>query len=578
MKKFNYIIAAFFILALAIIPLTIYQLQQGHKQSQDLRTRASASTTLYFMPATTAANPLKVHTGTAGNLDLWIDPGNNLPSIIKLELLFDAAKIQLDSFLVNQTAFPATVEGPIINNGTLKITVSIGSDPTKAIQSPTKVGTLNFTALSLTGDTPSIISFGANTSVLSIAQTDQAGQNVLSTTTPGFVEIATPTTTGTMHLRTTLDGQPWNGKLWLTVKKSSDPLPNGNPGIGSCTDTTNAPQSYDAPSDLPQAAGVYTVWFCNKDGYGPPGAYLNGDITPWHTQTILSGGNNTWTFNFSTKPVTSNFLATLDGQPWNGKLWVSLLASANTPPDCNIATSITVPSSSTSISVGLPLRFTSCPNAGYGPPGATLTSITPWQTQRLNHGDSTNWVFNYTSTQTLTLTVYEHGIGASGDNTNPDSSLSNKNPSHLTRNITLSIFNTSNQFIASATGTITYNSTSGSFTGSIITDKLATTGDYLVKASTDFHLTRLLPGHIQHIIAGQSNKLSDAIFVAGDIVQDNKLNILDYNQILNCYSNLNPPVSCTDSQKQAADLNDDGLVNQVDYNLFLRELATQSGD
>lgn len=88
---------------------------------------------------------------------------------------------------------------------------------------------------------------------------------------------------------------------------------------------------------------------------------------------------------------------------------------------------------------------------------------------------------------------------------------------------------------------------------------------------------RLLPG-IQSINAGQNNKLSDAILVAGDVVSDNKLNILDYNILIGCYSDLAPATACNDIQKKnSSDLNDDGAVNQFDYNLFIREIATQPG-
>ncbi len=169
------------------------------------------------------------------------------------------------------------------------------------------------------------------------------------------------------------------------------------------------------------------------------------------------------------------------------------------------------------------------------------------------------------------------GIGIRGDNSNPDGTLSNKNPQHTIRNLNINVFDASNQLIASSTSTMTYSSASGTFAGKIILNNTVTTGNYTVKASTDNHLTRFLTG-IQNIIAGQENNLSEAIFITGDIVSDNQLDIRDYNSLIDCYSDLAPPIACEDLQKKlASDLNDDGATNQVDYNLFLREISTQPG-
>ena len=67
--------------------------------------------------------------------------------------------------------------------------------------------------------------------------------------------------------------------------------------------------------------------------------------------------------------------------------------------------------------------------------------------------------------------------------------------------------------------------------------------------------------------------------VTGDINNDNALTILDYNVLIDCYSDLLPARNCSDQNKKAsADLSDDGAVNASDYNLFLRELSVVSGE
>lgn len=184
----------------------------------------------------------------------------------------------------------------------------------------------------------------------------------------------------------------------------------------------------------------------------------------------------------------------------------------------------------------------------------------------------------------LDLTVYEHGIWNSGDNTNPaDTNLSNKNPVHTTIDAYLEIFNTNNQLIAEGSGQLTYNGTDGNFQGSIgiypdeaYPDPLPS-GKYYIKIRTPIHLKKLIT-NILTITAGQKNTIPAATLVTGDSNNDNKLNILDYNSLLDCYSDLTGAVACDVDKKVVTDFNDDASVNQTDYNLFLREISTQPGE
>lgn len=179
---------------------------------------------------------------------------------------------------------------------------------------------------------------------------------------------------------------------------------------------------------------------------------------------------------------------------------------------------------------------------------------------------------------TLFINGLIDGVGSRGDNSNPDGSLSNKNPLHPTRNLKIAIYSPTNQLVNSAESTMSYSSTSGMFSGKVTLTQPLASGSYSIKATTENHLTRLLPG-IQIITAMKNNQLPNATFVAGDIVNDNALNILDYNSLIDCYSDLAPATACGDEKKKtAADINDDGPVNQFDYNLLLREIATQPGE
>ncbi len=175
----------------------------------------------------------------------------------------------------------------------------------------------------------------------------------------------------------------------------------------------------------------------------------------------------------------------------------------------------------------------------------------------------------------MSLNLKLHGIGKGGDNANP-TSLGNQNPIHTQKTISVSMFNSSNQLISNKSGTIVYQSSPGVFTGTIDMGNNLSSGVYSITLKTEKYLTRLIP--IQNIISGQNNSLPQAVLVVGDINGDNKLSILDYNILIGCYSEESLAISCSASQKQLSDLDDNGSVNQFDYNLFLRNFSAQSGD
>jgi hypothetical protein len=443
-KKFLIIASLLFVLA--AVPATLFLMQEP----QDTRSRASASTTLSYTPNTSGTTPLVKNVNDPIALDIMINPGSNLPSLVKLEMQYDATKFQpaATPFTVNAAAFPTTIEGPVVLEGKVLISVSIGSDSTKAIQTLTKVGTLNLIAKAPTNGTPAQLTFGTRSQVLSLAQTDEATENVLATTQPAFVNIASSAT----------------------------------PTLIAATATT-----------MPTATSVPTA-------------------TPLPTSTPTP-----------------------------------LPTATPTPTAAPTATN--------------------APTATRTPTATTMPTQTPIPTPTINPA-STSVAFN----------VFMHGIGSSGDNANPTGSdMSNKEPLHPSRNVTVYVYDDQNALKATKTGLITYSAATGTFKGTVDLGNQLAQGDYTIRIKESTHLRRLVPG-IQQLTAGTTNTLPDVQFVAGDINGDNTINILDYNTLVNCYSDLLPAISCTDEAKIATDLNDNGAVNQFDYNLFLREITVQTGN
>lgn len=203
----NKILALGFVVILLVgIPLTLYTVQQ----QQESRTQAQLATNLSFTPNSTATSPIQTAIGQTVSLDVMVDPGTNIVSFIKLEIQYDETKLATaeatttgeSAFEVNEDALPLVVDGPIFTPGKIEATLSTGTDPTQAIQTLTRAVTISFRALAETGDTPTNVTYGNTTEILSIGGNDQASENVLLGVNPAFIAIAadgsgiTPSPTG----------------------------------------------------------------------------------------------------------------------------------------------------------------------------------------------------------------------------------------------------------------------------------------------------------------------------------------------------------------------------------------------
>ncbi|HVF69620.1 MAG TPA: PKD domain-containing protein [Xanthomonadales bacterium] len=171
------------------IPVTIYLVQR----QQETRSRAEKSTNLTFTPDSSPSAPIQKKIGESIPLDIFVDPGTNLVSFVKLEIQYDPEKIataSADAFKPDVTTFPSVLEGPVYTPGKISVTLSVGPDPTKAIQTKAKAATVTFKAVSNTAPgTPTLVSYGASTQALSIGFNDQASENVLSSATPAHIII-----------------------------------------------------------------------------------------------------------------------------------------------------------------------------------------------------------------------------------------------------------------------------------------------------------------------------------------------------------------------------------------------------
>lgn len=169
-----------------MLPLFIFV----NQQQQDGRSKAEASSTLSFNPTAPQSSPLVKKSGETFSLDVIVNPGKNLISLLKLDIEYDPNVINLSSnnpIIVNPNSFPEILQGPVYSNGRVQIILSVGSDLSKAISTQTKAATINFVASGSSNETS--IKFGGNNAIYSVAKTDGKNENVLSSTEPVYLKI-----------------------------------------------------------------------------------------------------------------------------------------------------------------------------------------------------------------------------------------------------------------------------------------------------------------------------------------------------------------------------------------------------
>lgn len=210
------------------------------------------------------------------------------------------------------------------------------------------------------------------------------------------------------------------------------------------------------------------------------------------------------------------------------------------------------------------VRPTAKPTPTAAPTPTRSPTMVPNPTARPAQGDTI-----------LQLTLLLHGIGKGGDNSNPQS-VGNTLIGHPQRTVTLEVFNARGELLISQQGIVTYQTLSGNFTGYVDIGPNFPSGPYTVKVRTSGYLRKQLGG-ITQITTNTTTQMPVAVLTTGDANNDNRLNILDYNQFVQCFDIALRASKCAPVVYTRTDFNDDSYVNGMDYNLFLREVWIQVG-
>lgn len=241
-------------LALLIgLPLTIFILQT---QTQPT-TKAAPVTKFSF------SGPTSVNLSQNFDENLVVDPsGQNQVSFVKFTFTFDPtylATISATPVAIDQSKY-TILEGPTITCATLctvTATISVGSNQSAIIKSPTTVATIHFTALANTpvsGGTQLLFVAGQN-QALSVSTADQAAENVFQSGTPQTITIGGQSGSGGGPTDTPAPGQG---------TPTDTPAPGtttGGGGTGGTGGTTVACTSFtvDKASGNPPLQSTFTT-------------------------------------------------------------------------------------------------------------------------------------------------------------------------------------------------------------------------------------------------------------------------------------------------------------------------------
>ncbi len=160
----------------------------------------------------------------------------------------------------------------------------------------------------------------------------------------------------------------------------------------------------------------------------------------------------------------------------------------------------------------------------------------------------------------------------------------NKNPERANRNLTVRMYNAASNTPADVfqDHTVTYNPASGKFEGALSFGDNFQSGIYNVYVEGPQVLRGQLPGSVT-LTRGMNKTAQTLDMITGDINKidrsNNNLDLNDYNILVSCsiYSQDRSACDVNPNYQTYADLDDNGIVDEDDFTLWLKEVANQGG-
>lgn len=177
----------------------------------------------------------------------------------------------------------------------------------------------------------------------------------------------------------------------------------------------------------------------------------------------------------------------------------------------------------------------------------------------------------------ISLDLFLDGIGKAGNITDASAS-SNINPTRLIRTVNISLYNQNDVMIALLTGVVEYDPESGSFKGNIPAKQVKATGPYELKISMDGYYRKSVSG--MYYLKKGYVQIPQQRLIVGDLDNNGQYDVNDLNIIKNCIGVATGKnvFNCSFYQRLVSDVNDDGVVNSADVDLFRLENSVQLGE
>ncbi len=112
-----------------------------------------------------------------------------------------------------------------------------------------------------------------------------------------------------------------------------------------------------------------------------------------------------------------------------------------------------------------------------------------------------------------------------------------------------------------------------------VSDIITAAGNYTVTIKPQYYLSQSPSTGAIAIALGQNNRIPDMQAILGDADENDILSIEDLNMFRDCNTGngLTANASCDAAKKAASDFNDDGIIDDNDRLIWVRELSVQRG-
>ncbi len=253
------------LLILIAIPVTLFFV----KKQQEVRSHATPSTRLYFNPNTITKSKVCANFPS----DIMIDPGQNVVTTVKLALTYNPATLEVLDIVPGPNL--TLVGDKSITSGATTVTYTTGTDPTKAIQTVSKLATITFRPIA---PGASKVEFSSNTRVLSQGSSDFPTENVLSSAEALNVTVTDTATCDGVQVTPSVSPSASPTPTTASVTATPTPTSSVSPTLGVnqipiCSSLTASPASSgSAPFSV-----LFTAQGNDPDGLVAKASFTFGD-------------------------------------------------------------------------------------------------------------------------------------------------------------------------------------------------------------------------------------------------------------------------------------------------------------